>query len=112
MTIMTKALLTAGVVLTTATAALAHSPTARQMEQTYAIEQGRRDGSLTWREGRKLRKDQREIERVKAALASDGKLNRNDKRVLYQLQNAADDRIDQEKNDGWRRLWWLPRVGR
>ncbi len=111
-TILTKTLLTAGLVLATATAALAHSNEARQAEQAYAIEEGRQDGSITWREGRALRKDQREIARVKDALEADGRLSRDDKRVLYQLQDQTEARIDTEASDSWYRPRWLPRFGR
>jgi hypothetical protein len=111
-TLFTKTLLTTGLVLTTATAALAHSNEARQMEQAYAIEDGRRDGSITWREGRLLRKDQIEISRVKSALEDDGRLSNSDKRVLYKMQDEAEARIAAEANDTWHRPWWLPRFAR
>ena len=55
-------------ILVPAANASAHSNEARQDEQADAIEQGRREGSITWREGRQLRKDQREIARVKETL--------------------------------------------
>ena len=57
-----------GVLIATATTALAHpsryDADARQARQTQAIEAGRQSGSITWREGRRLRRDQREIQRA------------------------------------------------
>jgi hypothetical protein len=108
----TKILLSAGLMLATTTGALAHSNDARLMEQAYAIEDGRRDGSITWREGRLLRKDQREVERVKTALEADGLLTRSDKRILYKMQDEAEARIQSEASDSRNRPSWLPRFGR
>ena len=93
-------------------AALAHYNEARQDEQAQAIEQGRRDGSITWREGRQLRKDQREIAQVKDSLEADGRLTRDEKRVLYKMQDAAEDHIAVEATDSWHRAWWLPRFAK
>ena len=103
---------TATVLLAGSTAALAHSNEARQVEQANAIEDGRRDGSVTWREGRELRKDQREIAAVKAAFEADGRLTREEKHVLFKMQDAADAHIESEANDNRHRASWLPRFGR
>jgi hypothetical protein len=110
---MTKIIvLAAGFMVATSAAALAHSNEARLSEQAGMIEEGRRDGSITWREGWKLRREQREIQRVKASLEADGRLSRADKRILFRMQDLAEGHIIGEATDRWRRLWWLPRVGR
>lgn len=112
MTLTTKNILAATLMLAGAGSALAHSNEARQDEQAQSIEQGRRDGSITWTEGRQLRKDQREIAEVKAAFEADGHLSREEKRVLYKMQNDADARIQAEANDSLHRASFLPRFGR
>lgn len=112
MTTTMKLMIAALATLASVSAALAHSNEARLDEQAAYIEEGRRDGSITWLEGRKLRKDQREIERVKAALEADGHLTREEKRVLYKMQDAAETHIETEANDARHRASWLPRVGR
>ena len=92
--------------------ALAHSNEARQSEQADWIEQGRRDGSITWSEGLRLRREQAQIEHTKNALAADGSLSRSDRQTVYRLQDNAQADISHEANDGWHRWWWLPRFGR
>lgn len=106
------AILTLAALATMTTPALAHSHSARESEQNAWIEQGRRDGSITWREGIKLRREQRQIDRVEAGMKADGHFSRAERRTLHKLQNRSEDHIVREANDGWKRLWWLPRVGR
>jgi hypothetical protein len=84
----------------------------RKAIQSYKIEQGRKDGSITWREGLKLRSEQRKIERTEAALKEKGYLTKRDRRELSQMQSNAAKHIYAEKNDRWYRAWFLPRVGR
>lgn len=100
----------------TAANALAHSNKYsvddRQASQNQQIENGRLEGSITWREGLKLRAEQRAIANREAELASDGKLSRGDRHELKKLQNElADDIVDRRQN-GPNRPSWLPRVGR
>ena len=108
----TTTLVAALIALGSTGGALAHSNEARQFEQADQIEEGRRDGSITWLEGRALRKDQREIAHVKEVMEADGKLSRDEKHVLYKMQDTAQDHIDEEATDSWHRAWWLPRFGR
>jgi hypothetical protein len=84
----------------------------RRHNQAYKIEQGRQNGSITWREGIKLRKEQREIARTEDRLNDKGYLTKRDRVKLTQMQNKAAHNIRAEKNDSWRRWWLLPRVGR
>ena len=103
---LTGALLMAGT-----SAAFAHSNEARQIEQRTAIEEGRQNGTITWREGRRLRKEQAEIMRVEAELKADGHLSTRDKRILHAMQNEAQGHILAEETDRQRRWRFLPRVG-
>lgn len=96
---------------TSSTFALAHSTDARQAEQYRSIEQGRRDGSITWREGIKLRHEQAQIARVENHLKADGRYTRSERRAVHALQDEARRDIRREANDGWHRPWWLPRFG-
>lgn len=84
----------------------------RREHQAYKIEQGRKDGSITWREGINLRKEQREIARTENDLKDKGYLTKRDRIKLTKLQKEAAHNIRAEKNDSWRRWWLLPRVGR
>lgn len=93
-------------------AALAHSNNIRQQEQLDWIDQGRRDGSITWTEGLRLRREQAVIAERKAEFEADGRLSRADKRELYEMQDRAEDHIAHEATNGWHRVWWLPRFGR
>lgn len=105
----------AGLVLFSATAASAASGRTihdRQDRQADRIEDGRRSGSITWREGMKLRAEQRRIRSTERLFHRDGRLDRDERRVLTKMQDRASSNIRNERRDGWRRVWWAPRVGR
>ncbi len=105
-------ILIATVVLSTSgAAAFAGSIDDRRDNQLRQIEAGRESGSITWREGRKLRRDQAAIAQAEYSMKADGHLSRSERRELREMQNDAQDRIAHEKHDGWRRAWWLPRFG-
>lgn len=104
--------LAAGLLIASSAAALAHSVEARFEEQAGMIESGRQNGSITWREGRALRKEQAEIAHVKAELEADGSLSRADKRILFGLQDQAESNIQAEATDTLHRALFLPRIGR
>lgn len=93
-------------------AASAHSNDARLTEQAGQIERGRQDGSITWREGLRLRQEQRDIARALEEMSADGRLTKQEQRVLHAIQNKAEQSIADEASDGWRRWWVLPRIGR
>ncbi len=104
-----------GLVLISAASATAHSSrdiNNRQDRQEVRIEDGRRHGSITWREGLKLRAEQRRIANVEREFRKDGYLDRKERRILTNMQNQASKHIRAERRDGWRRAWWAPRVGR
>lgn len=105
----------AGLVLfsaVTASAASSRQIHERQDRQADRIEDGRRAGSITWREGMKLRAEQRRIQRVEHDFRRDGYLDRQERRILTNMQDRASARIRHERRDSWRRAWWAPRVGR
>lgn len=95
----------------TATAASADRLHERRDYQLRQIEAGRDSGALTWREGRKLRRQQVTIARTEHHMRSDGHLSRHERETLRDMQHDAHARIVHEKHDGWRRPWWLRRFG-
>ncbi len=84
----------------------------RYGHQSDRIERGRQNGSITWREGLKLRKEQRHIYHAQRRFNSDGYLSRYERLRLQSLRRSANRHIAYESHDSWRRKWWLPRVGR
>ena len=109
---MTSRILIATVILTaTAAAAAAGGLDDRRDAQLRQIEAGRQTGAITWREGRRLRKEQAAIARAEYEMTSDGHLSRSERRELRDMQSDAQERIAHQRHDGWRRPWWLPRFG-
>jgi hypothetical protein len=84
----------------------------RQEYQANRIEQGRKSGKITWREGIKLRAEQKKIAKKEAEFRDDGYLSKSERKKLNKMQNQASEHISDEKNDGWKRASWLPRVGK
>lgn len=84
----------------------------RAQWQAERIEDGRNDGSITWREGLKLRAEQRKIARTETELEADGYLSKSDRRTLKEMQDEASTNIKAEANDNWHRAWFLPRFGK
>lgn len=110
---MNKIILAAATALIATTAAAsAASVDARQDYQAKRIEQGRKSGKITWTEGLKLRAEQKRIANKEADFKSDGYLSKSERRQLRYMQNNASENISDEKHDGWKRAWWLPRVGK
>jgi hypothetical protein len=84
----------------------------RQAQQSDRIEAGRETGSITWLEGLKLRAEQRHVARVADYLRDgDGHYSGGNGLAVQRLQNKASADIQDAKNNGRYRLWWLPRVG-
>lgn len=94
-----------------ATAASADRINDRRDSQLRQIEAGRESGTLTWREGRKLRREQAAIARAEYGMKADGHLSHYEREILRDMQHDAQARIVHEKHDGWRRPWWLRRFG-
>ena len=101
-----------GLLLATTAAAHADGIQNRQTFQLGQIEQGRQDGSITWREGLRLRAEQQRITQVRNDLEVDGRLPKVNRRVLYRMQDEAAEHIEEARNNGRHRLNGLPRVGR
>jgi hypothetical protein len=109
---MKKVFLIAASALVASTAvASAASIDGTQYKQTKRIEQGRETGKITWTEGLKLRAEQKKISRKEVEFRSDGYLSKSEYRKLQLMQKDASKNIAKEKHDGWKRAWWLPRVG-
>ena len=111
------ATMTAGVILAASyLPAAAHddgSIDARQERQAEAIERGRKSGKITWREGLKLRAEQRRIASLEYHLRkTGGHLTYKESGRLNDLLDQARRNIRKEKRDGHRRWSALPRVGR
>ncbi len=85
---------------------------ARQERQAHAIERGRIKGKITWREGRKLRRQQRRINRLEHKFRADGHLDRNEMNVLHAMLDDARINIRAKKHNRLRRWSALPRFGR
>lgn len=83
----------------------------REQRQLGRIEQGRQDGSITWTEGLRLRGEQKRIAETEARFMADGRLSKQERRVLDRMQDAAARHITEEANDDQRRRF-LPRFGR
>ena len=106
------ALIATGMLIATGAAASAHDIDGTRDRQADRIEQGRETGKITWTEGLRLRAEQRRIARTEAAFESKGYMTKSEHRVIRYMQNDAAEHISEEKNNGWSRIWWLPRVGR
>ena len=110
---MIKIALAGSVLLTiTTVTAIADSIDDRQLYQYGQIEKGRQDGSITWREGLRLRAEQQHISRMMKVLAEDGLFTKRNRRVLRQLQEEAAEHIEEAQYNDHYRLGGLPRVGR
>ena len=99
----TFAILATGILAATTAPAFAHTLShaeieAREQAQLRAIEQGRQDGSITWREGLKLRSEQQRIKQFEEAYEADGRLSRSERANLTALQTQAHRDIVAEKN--------------
>ena len=107
------ALIATGLLIATSAAASANSIDATKDRQADRIEHGRETGKITWTEGLKLRAEQRRIARTEAEYEAKGYLTKSERRDLRDhagrrpLSTSAE-----EKNNGWSRIWWLPRVGK
>ena len=85
---------------------------ARQKRQAHKIERGRISGQITWREGLKLRRQQRKIAHLERKFRSDGHLSEREMGILHDMLDRARVSIRAEKHDSYRRWSALPRVGR
>jgi hypothetical protein len=105
-------LIATSLLLASGAAASAASIDAVKDRQADRIEHGRETGKITWTEGLGLRAEQNKITRTEATFRSDGYLSASERRKLRVMQNEAAEHIGDENHNGWRRVWWLPRVGR
>jgi hypothetical protein len=73
--------------------------TARDNRQTRRIHQGIRSGQITFPEARRLKREQRHIDRAYCRGLADGHLNRNERRRLDKMQNHASRNICRAKHN-------------
>jgi hypothetical protein len=106
------ALIATGLLIATSAAASANSIDATRDRQADRIEHGRETGKITWTEGLKLRAEQNRIARTEAEYKEKGYLTKSERRDLRERQEEAAEHISEKKNNGWSRVWWLPRFGR
>ena len=98
-----KTLIVAAVLLATASTAFAATPHQRQVRQQHRIEEGRRHGSLTLREGKRLQRGHRMIRREIARAKADGVITKAERVRIQRLQNRMSKRIWVQKHDRQRR---------
>ena len=79
---------------------------ARQNRHLELISEGRVNGMLTWRETRQLRGEQFRISNMKRVALADGRLDWTERQSIRYAQDAANEHIFAERNDGERRRWW------
>ena len=106
------ALIATGLLVATSAAASANSIDATRDRQADRIEHGRETGKITWTEGLRLRAEQHRIARTEAEYEAKGYMTKSERRTVRGMQEEAAEHITEEKNNGWSRLWWLPRVGK
>ncbi len=84
----------------------------RQAFQQAQIARGRRIGTLTWREYRMLKAEQVRIATQEARAKSDGRVDRWERRGLWQALDMAERNIHRATQNGRNRFgWWLRRSG-
>jgi len=71
----------------------------RADRQQARIEHGVRNGSLTRKEAKILRRDQRELARMERRFAKDGRLDKHERKVLKREYRDASQRIRHFKHD-------------
>ncbi len=74
----------------------------RQERQARRIEHGIDNGSLTHREAKKLRKQQRRIRKLERKMRADGHLEKRERRTLQSRLDQASDRIYRLKHNDHR----------
>jgi len=81
----------------------------RQAKQRARIREGRKSGTLTRGESRRLRRDQKKISRLERRFERDGRFTKRERRILNKAQNRAGKRIFRAKNNnrdrGYRGSW-------
>lgn len=71
----------------------------KQVKQNARINDGVRSGELTPAEAKKLKQQQRDINRTKRAAKADGVVTRKEKAVIKHKQNRASANIARKKNN-------------
>lgn len=101
---MRRIIMAIGLAALTAGTAAPAQVNARQVNQERRIDAGQRSGKLTHAEARRLKAEQRSIERLKSQLKArhGGKLTAADKRLIHRRQEQANAHILNQKHDAHR----------
>lgn len=79
----------------------------REARQHSLIRQGWRNGSLTWRELRNLRREQARIDQLEHRFLANGHMNWRERLALAHAQDNAVRHIQHERHDReTRHAWW------
>jgi C1A family cysteine protease len=82
----------------------------RQAKHSQLIREGRRYGTLTFWEARRLRREQSRIAQLQRLYMADGYLDPSEKRALRYAQDSAAKHIFAQRNNSkvgwWRRGYW------
>jgi hypothetical protein len=78
----------------------------REAQQRAAIKDGRRDGSITFLEAWRLRREQARIATLEAKFKRDGGLSPSERRELRFAQDDASRHIYAERHNEAVRGWW------
>jgi len=80
-----------------------HRVKIRQVKQNVRIAHGTVNGELTRRERKKLKRQQRHINRTKKRAAADGHVSAREKAKINRKQNRANRNIRRKKNNAVKR---------
>jgi hypothetical protein len=109
---MTAKLIAATVAVTTialtlpASAASLKEIERREQAQADAIKAGRKDGSLTFVESYRLKREQKRIDELEHRALADGKLTKGEMKAIKTAQDDAGRHIYVEKHDQQTRGWF------
>ena len=79
----------------------------REARQHTLIQKGWREGTLTWRELRNLRREQARIDHLEHRYLADGHMNWRERLALAHAQDQARRHIQHERHDReTRHAWW------
>lgn len=78
----------------------------REARQNALIQQGWRNGSLTWRELRNLRREQARVDHLEHRFLADGRMTWRERLALAHAQDHAVRHIQHERHDSESRRWW------
>ena len=79
---------------------------AERDRQRALVEDGRSDGSITWLEKYDLSREQARIEELERRALADGRMSRDEYRMIREAQSDAERHIWSERRNEQVRGWW------